>query len=419
MRISILTLGTRGDVQPYVALARGLNAAGYSTAILAAPTFRSFIEAHGVEWRSFDTGDPRELLHSESGRSLVRGMANPIRFVRAAIAMITPLLEKGYAEAWQNTADADAILVAPTVLPLAQALWEKRGTPFACAFLQPAHPTREFGGWILPEPPSWLPFRGAACLLSQRLGWRLMFKLVSRAYDDARRQVLDLPPGKNPFTLLEEERWPTLYGFSRSVVPRPADWGPEIELTGYWFLDRDSRWRPPAELEAFLDAGPPPICVGFGSMPSPDPAALTREVVRALQLAGRRGVLLSGWGALTGVELPKTVFALEAAPHDWLYPRMAGIVHHGGAGTTSAALRAGVPSVVLPFIADQVFWGKRIAAIGAGPGPVSRRKLSAGPFSEVLRALVENPRYRAGAERVAAELAVEDGVGRAVAALPF
>jgi UDP:flavonoid glycosyltransferase YjiC (YdhE family) len=319
----------------------------------------------------------------------------------------------------QNTADADAILVAPTVLPLAQALRERRGTPFACAFLQPAHPTREFGGWIFPEPPRWLPFRGTACLLSQRLGWRLMYKLVGQAYDTARRRVLDLPPGKNPFSQLETERWPTLYGFSRSVVPRPADWGPEIELTGYWFLDRDLRWRPPPELEAFLAAGPTPICVGFGSMPSPDPAALTREVVRSLELAGQRGILLSGWGALAGVELPNSVFALEAAPHDWLYPRMAAVVHHGGAGTTSAALRAGVPSVVLPFIADQVFWGKRIAAIGAGRPPVSRRKLKAGPFSEVLRDLVENPRYRAGAERVAAELAAEDGVGRAVAALPF
>jgi sterol 3beta-glucosyltransferase len=154
-------------------------------------------------------------------------------------------------------------------------------------------------------------------------------------------------------------------------------------------------------------------------MPSFDPAALTREVVRALALAGRRGVLLSGWGALAGVELPKTVFALEAAPHDWLFPRMAAVVHHGGAGTTSAALRAGVPSLVAPFMADQSFWGGRIAALGAGPAPFPRRGLTAQNFSEALRDLVENPRYRAGAERVAAALAAEDGVGRAVAALPF
>ena len=419
MRVCILTLGSRGDVQPYVALARGLDAAGYSTALLAAPSFRSFIEANGVEWRSFDTGDPRALLQSEEARSLVRGMANPVRLVREMTRLIEPLLEKGYTEAWQNTADADAILVAPTALPLAPALHERRGTPFACAFLQPGHATREFGSWILPDPPRWLPFRGSVCRLTYKIGWQLLFNLVGRAYDRARQQVLGLPPGRNPFAALERERWPTLYGFSRSVVPRPADWGPEVELAGYWFLDRDPSWRPPAELEVFLDAGPPPICVGFGSMPSPDPTALTREVLGALELAGQRGVLLSGWGALAGVELPKTVFALEAAPHDWLFPRMAAVVHHGGAGTTSAALRAGVPSLVVPFIADQWFWGGRVAALGAGPRLFSRRKLDAACFGAALRDLVQNPSYRAGAERVAAELAVEDGVGRAVAALPF
>ena len=419
MRVCILTLGSRGDVQPYVALARGLDAAGYSTALLAAPSFRPFVEANGVEWRSFDTGDPRALLHSDEGRALVRGMANPLRLVRELGRLVEPLIEKGYVEAGQNTADADAILVAPTALPLAQALRDRRGTPFACAFLQPGHSTREFGSWILPEPPRWMPFRGAFCRLSHVVGWELLYQIVGRAYDEARQRVFGLPPATNPFSALAREHWPTLYGFSRAVVPRPKDWGAEVEVTGYWFLDRDPSWRPPTELEAFLAAGPAPICVGFGSMPSPDPAALTREVVGALGLAGRRGILLSGWGALTGVELPETVLALEAAPHDWLYPRVAAVVHHGGAGTTSAALRAGVPSMVVPFMADQKFWGARVAAIGAGRRPFPRRRLSADAFSAALRDLVENPSYRAGAERVAAQLAREDGVGRAVAALPF
>jgi sterol 3beta-glucosyltransferase len=419
MRVCILTLGSRGDVQPYVALARGLDAAGYSTALLADPSFRSFIEGAGVEWRSFETGDPRALLHSEQGRDLVRSMANPIRLVREMARLLEPLLEKGYTEACQNTQDADAILVAPTALPLAQALRDSRGVPFAGAFLQPAHATREFASWILPDPPRWLPFRGALCRASQRVGWGLMFRVIGRAFDRARERVFGLPPAPNPFVAMGRERWPTLYGFSSSVIPRPADWGPEIALTGYWFLDRDTRWQPPAALEAFLAAGPPPICVGFGSMPSPDPSALAREVVRALGVAGQRGLLLSGWGALAGVELPETVFALEGAPHDWLFPRVAAVVHHGGAGTTSAALRAGVPSLVVPFMADQRFWGERVAALGAGPGPFPRRKLDAQRFGAALRALVGNPRHREGAQRAAAALASEDGVARAVAALPF
>ena len=419
MRICILTLGSRGDVQPYVALARGLAQAGYDAALCAAPIFRSFIEGHGVEWRSFDTGDPRAMIHSPEAKALVAGMANPVRMVRELVHLLEPLLEKGYTEACQNTGDADALLVAPTVLPLAQALHQKSGVPFAGAFLQPAHATREFPSWILPELPRWLPFRGALCRLSARFGWELLFGVAGRVYDRARQRVFGLPPAGNPFRALERERWPTLYGFSPSVVPRPADWGPQVEVTGYWFMERDPAWRPPAALEAFLEAGPPPICVGFGSMPSLDPVALTREVVRALELAGRRGILLSGWGGLAGIDLPDSVLALEAAPHDWLFPRVAAVVHHGGAGTTSAALRAGVPSLVVPFMADQRFWGERVARLGAGPRPFSRKRFSAERFAAALRELVGDPRHAEGASRCAGALASEDGVARAVAALPF
>jgi len=419
VRVCILTLGSRGDVQPYVALARGLSKAGYDVALLTDPSFRGFVQAHGVEWRSFDTGDPRALIHSPEGRALVAGMANPVTLVRELSKLLEPMLEKGYTEARQNTTDADALLVAPTVLPLAQTLHQKSGVPFAGAFLQPSHATRAFASWIFPDPPAWLPFRGALCKWSARFGWELLFRVAGRAFDRARERVFGLPPAGNPYRMLERERWPALYGFSTAVVPRPADWGPHIEITGYWFLERDPRWRPSAELEAFLADGPPPICVGFGSMPSGDPAALAREVVRALELAGCRGLLLSGWGALAQVELPKSVFALEAAPHDWLFPRVAAVVHHGGAGTTAAALRAGVPSLVVPFIADQRFWGERIANLGAGPRPFSRKKLRAERFALALRELVLTPRFSDGAARAADALAREDGLARAAAALPF
>jgi sterol 3beta-glucosyltransferase len=210
-----------------------------------------------------------------------------------------------------------------------------------------------------------------------------------------------------------------LYGFSSTVVPRPADWGSELALTGYWFLDRTRDWKPPRELEQFLAAGPKPICVGFGSMPSVDPEQTTELFTRALALAGRRGILLTGWGGLARARLPETVLALDAAPHDWLFPRVAAVVHHGGAGTTAAALRAGVPALVVPFIADQRFWGQRLTALGAGLGPLPRRQLQPEPLASALRALVENPAYGARAAKISEQLSREDGVARAVAALPF
>jgi len=420
MRVCILTLGSRGDVQPYVALARGLDAAGHHTAVCAAPRFRSFIESHGCEFASFDTGDPQALLSSTEGQALFESTRNPFALIRGLCRLLEPVLEKGYTEACQATEGADAVLVSPGALPIAHALRERRGLPFAGAFLQPNHPTREFGSWLFPDVPRWLPFRGALRLGSHHLTWQILYRIVRAANDAARARVLDLPTAGNPFAAMLRERAPTLYGISRAVVPRPHDWGPELSLTGYWFLDRTSGWRPSRELEDFLASGPSPICVGFGSMPSADPEQTTEIFTKALQRAGLRGILLTGWGGLaTRSELPETVFALESAPHDWLFPRVAAVVHHGGAGTTAAALRAGVPALIVPFIADQRFWGQRLAALGAGIGPLPRKKLAVEPLSAALWALVENPKFRIRATEVSRELAREDGVARAVAALPF
>lgn len=419
MRVCILTLGSRGDVQPYVALARGLDAAGHRTALCAAPAFRSFIESHGVEFASFDTGDPHAMLRSPEGQAAFRSTRNPFALFRSLSRLLEPMLEKGYAEACLATEGADALLAAPGALPIAQALHVRRDVPFSAAFLQPNHPTREFGSWLFPEVPAWLPFSGSLRRTTYRVTWHVLYKLIRAANDAARSRVLGLGPGANPFAAMLRERWPTLYGFSSAVVPRPADWGSELAMTGYWFLDRTRDWTPPRELEQFLAAGPKPICVGFGSMPSADPEQTTELFTQALSLAGKRGILLTGWGGLARARLPETVLALHEAPHDWLFPRVAAVVHHGGAGTTAAALRAGVPSLVTPFIADQRFWAGRVTALGAGLGPMSRRQLEPEPLAAALRALVENPAYLARAGRVSEQLSHEDGVGKAVAALPF
>ncbi|MBM4335372.1 MAG: glycosyltransferase family 1 protein [Deltaproteobacteria bacterium] len=419
MRVCILTVGSRGDVQPYVALARGLERAGHRTAVCASPAYRSFVESHGVEYACVDTGDPQVLLRSPEGQAIFRSTRNPLALLQGLCRLLEPVLEKGYAQACQVSADADALLVAPGALPIAQALNESRDLPFASAFLQPNHPTREFGCWLFPEVPAWLPFHGRLRRGSYRLTWQMLYRIVRGANDAARRNVLGLGPGVNPFAEMLRERWPTLYGISSSVLPRPADWGPELELTGYWFLDRPSGWRPPSVLEEFLASGPKPICVGFGSMPSADPEQTTQLFARALARAGQRGILLTGWGGLAATELAKGVLAIDAAPHDWLFPRVAAVVHHGGAGTTAAALRAGAPAMVIPFIADQRFWGARVAALGAGLGPVARRGLSPESLATALRELVENPAYRERAASIARALASEDGPARAVAALPF
>jgi UDP:flavonoid glycosyltransferase YjiC (YdhE family) len=186
-------------------------------------------------------------------------------------------------------------------------------------------------------------------------------------------------------------------------------------VTGYWFSDPDPDYRPPADLLRFLEAGPPPVYFGLGSVVDRDAADVTRLVIRALAMTGKRGILLGGWSNLGATSLPPTVFRIASAPHDWLFPRMAAVAHHGGAGTTAAGLRAGVPAVIIPFFADQPFWGQRVAALGVGPAPVPRRKLTAKRLAAALDAATENPQMRRRAVEVAEALRGEDGVGAAVA----
>ena len=170
---------------------------------------------------------------------------------------------------------------------------------------------------------------------------------------------------------------PVLYAYSPTLLP-PPDWPSRFHVTGAWFLDPPPDWQPPPDLVAFLEGGPPPVYVGFGSMTSADPDATLALVLDALSRAGQRGVLLHGWAGLgTGRELPDTVFALDDVPHSWLFPRMAALVHHGGAGTTVAGLRAGIPSVVTPLTADQPSWGRIVHRLGAGPRPIPFRRLTA------------------------------------------
>jgi UDP:flavonoid glycosyltransferase YjiC (YdhE family) len=237
--------------------------------------------------------------------------------------------------------------------------------------------------------------------------------------DGWREQTLGLPPYSfgGPLSRWKRRRPPYFYGFSPTVVPRAREWGAEVHVTGYWFRETNADWRPPADLADFLDAGPPPVFVGFGSMTGRDSQATTELVVSALARCRRRGVLLGGWGGLGAGALPDDVFRLDAAPFEWLFPRMSVVVHHGGAGTTAAGLRAGVPNVVVPFFGDQHFWGWRIQKLGAGPKPIPHSRLSADRLARALRRSLGDDEMRSRAARVGERIRREDGVAAAVEAI--
>jgi UDP:flavonoid glycosyltransferase YjiC (YdhE family) len=208
---------------------------------------------------------------------------------------------------------------------------------------------------------------------------------------------------------------PVLYGFSPSVLPPPPDWSSEVHVTGYWFLDPPEDWTPPSRLVAFLEAGPPPLYIGFGSMGSRDPQKTSQLVLEALAPAKQRAVILSGWGGLETADLPAHAIAVDSVPFSWLFPRCAAVVHHGGAGTTAAGLRAGVPSVVIPFFGDQPFWGRHVAELGVGPAPIPRRKLTAERLARTIEIAVGDAGMRRRAAELGTAIRAEDGVAQAVA----
>jgi sterol 3beta-glucosyltransferase len=188
-------------------------------------------------------------------------------------------------------------------------------------------------------------------------------------------------------------------------------------VTGCWFLDREAEWQPPRELVDFLKAGPAPVYVGFGSMYSSNPQEVTEMVLHALARVKQRGILQTGWGGLSNADLPDDVFAVDSIPHDWLFPQMASVVHHGGSGTTAAGLRAGMPTVIIPFFADQPFWGARVFELGAGPAPIPKKRLTLERLADAICAATSDEVIRGRASALGERIRAEDGVTQAVEVL--
>lgn len=228
-----------------------------------------------------------------------------------------------------------------------------------------------------------------------------------------RKSVLDLPPAKGE-NILRGKPITKLYAYSEAVVPRPADWDESSVVTGYWFLDAPANWQPDPQLVSFLQEGSTPVYIGFGSMFMGGGKQKTEIALQALRLTGQRGILATGWGGLTGEITSRDIFVLDAVPHDWLFPKVAAIVHHGGAGTTGAALRAGKPQIICPFVGDQFFWGRRVADLGVAPSPIPQAKFSAEILADAIQSAVSDSNMRQRALSLGETIRAENGIERAV-----
>ena len=404
MRIAIVCRDTRGGVQPYAALGQGLKAAGHDVAAIAPANLTPLFTEVGIDALPLTGGDEMVQL-AESGVAEMTGAARRAFMRRELPNQIGAWTQ----EVLQGCEGADLITGGIGGMVIGLSVAERLGAPFVETHLQPVSaPTGRYPGVLVSGLPGWIGPPGRR--LSHGVSDAALWMMFQGAMTKARSDVLGLSGPVRP-----RAGRPRVYGFSSKVVPLPPD--PFRHVAGYWTPSPAEGWTPPVDLERFIAApGPPIVAVGFGSMASRDPAALTALVAGALKDAGLRGVLLGGWGGLQPAGDADLIY-LHEAPHEWLFPQMAAVVHHGGAGTTGAGLRAGVPSVLVPFAVDQPFWASRVEALGVGPRAVPRSGLSRDKLARVLRSAMQDQAMQGRARALGESLRQEHGVANAVAAL--
>ena len=413
MKVTIIAPGSRGDVQPYVALGKGLKEAGHTVRVLTSQDFQNLVTAYGLDF--FDMGGSMQTVAQSMQGLLEQG--NFLKILSSMGDAAQRLVSQASASGLVACQGSDLIIAGLGGLFVGLALSEKLGIPFVQAFYFPFTPTREFPNALVPLPQTRLP--SWANRLSHRLAQQMMWQNYRAADNKARRQVLQMAPAPfwGPFASLQRQKQTILYGYSPQVLPPPKDWDDFIHVTGYWFLEPPAGWEPPIDLVNFLQSGPPPVYIGFGSMVNSKPEETTDLVLQALARTGQRGVLSSGWGGLKKEDLPETVFMIGSIPFSWLFPQMAAVVHHGGAGTTSMGLWAGIPSIVTPFMGDQPFWGQRVYELGVGPRPIPRQRLTVDRLAESIRCAVSDTAMRKRAARLGERIRAENGIARAVAVI--
>lgn len=417
MKVLIMTLGTRGDVQPFIALALGLLAAGHEAVLTAPQRFAGFAAEHGVPFASVDDGPMRLMDDPAVAGAVIEGGARArLRQVRTMPAMFTQLLADCWAVASHGAGAGADVVVHNGQIIAGQHVAEKLGIPAVLALPIPMYvPTREFP-WPGVGLPSWLP---ALANRATFLGMQAPAAIFGRVVDRWRKETLGLPRRRgrhDPLRRPDNGQAPVLHAFSPSVLAPPTDWPDSVHTTGYWFLPPSEEALPP-QVEDFLRAGAPPVFVGFGSMSGKDPARSTALVLEAARRAETRLVIGAGWGGLDSSMHGDGVLVVENVDYQRLFPAMAVVVHHGGAGTAGTAFASGRPQVVCPFIADQPFWARLAHQRGVAPAPQPQRHLTAAGLAAAISTAATDHDMARTAQELGRRVRREDGVSAAVTAL--
>jgi sterol 3beta-glucosyltransferase len=411
MRIAIMTMGTWGDVMPFMALAKGLTARGFDVTLVTSEDFEAAARNHGIAYARIRMNFGRYVNSNDCKAAMAGSIAATKRHQQAFMARRRQMLD----DCWHSAQGSDAIICNSILFP-AYHIAEKRNIPLLFAGVSPLYtPTRAF-------PYPYLLNRNLGPWLN-RLTWKLWRLTTHGEYATVRDWCLETvktrPPQKWTNYLFRRDRQvPVVYFYSPSLVPRPKDWHADTFVSGYWYEKNPDEWSPPDELSEFLNTEPEPIYIGFGSIVGSNPARLTEQVMSAIRTAGERAVVATGWGGMVRAEdHTESVYCIESIPHEWIFPRVKAVVHHGGAGTTWNGLRFGRPTLACPMTADHWFWAKRIHRLGAGPRYISQlpwKPLRARDLAQGIRELAGNDSMQKRAEQLGRRIRKEDGVARAV-----
>jgi sterol 3beta-glucosyltransferase len=407
MRITILTYGSRGDFQPFLALAVALQKAGHSPNLAAPARFAGLASQYQVPFSTL-AGDPAELSvrFNDAG-------SNPVRMVRSIRDYVYQIAPQVTRDARQALQGADLVVHSFLFTTGGHTFARELGIPDISVQTFPVFtPTRFFPNVVF----SFLP-PGPLSYLSHWLVTQVFWHGGNAGQPRfSKKHPQDFPSKLYwPFKRTDDRPLtPLVYACSPTILPRPADWSADnIHIPGSFFLDEPD-YQPPLELIRFLENGEPPVCISFGSMLHRDADRIERILAEALTRTGQRGIVLTGWGGAWQQYLSPALFALPAAPHAWLLPRCKAVLHHGGAGTTAAGLRAGIPNIVIPFAGDQPFWGRRVAALAAGPKPIPVKHLTTTGLCHAIQAAISSSSMQANAARLGEKIRLEQGVSDTV-----
>lgn len=410
-RIALVTIGTQGDVQPYLALAIALKERGYSVILGASEEFKDMVEGYGVEFHTLGPSIQAFLLQQRFENAMSQSMLiNGPSLLRQG----QQIVDTAARHAWNMCQGADMLILNMNTsfgIDIAEALQ----IPAIMVGLQPLNSTSEFPLCIYYDygadfGPAFNKLSYTAMTVQQ-----IYYNLPR---NKLRRELMGLDARKKGgfFRNTDGTSLTTLYAYSPVVSPRPRDWPKSAIVAGYWQLKDRSEWQPSEAFQKFLSEGDAPVYIGFGSMPF-GAERNTKILKEAVAMWGGRAVVARGWGGINPQDLPDTIFAIEKAPHDKLFKYVSAVVHHGGAGTTSAGLHLGRPTFVVPQTVDQPYWGRRVFELGCGPKPVRLRKLTSEILAGALADLSTNETYRRNAADVAEQLHAEGGTDKAIAVI--